>query len=113
MNEELTEIIAAIINSKKKKNDEKINQVVDYIVSNCKIKVRKEKAKFIGIENADTKLSPQCAIIHAELLKNPEGLTFKEWVAAVEGKIITKQPIDRVVMFYKTQLNGLKLIQVI
>jgi len=112
MNEELTQAIASIINSKKK-NEEKINQVVDYIVSNCKVKVRKEKAKFIGIENVDAKLSPQCAIIHAELLKNPEGLTFKEWVTAVEGKIVTKQPIERVVMFYKTQLNGMKLIQVV
>jgi hypothetical protein len=112
MNEELNEIIKSIINSKKK-NDDKINQIVDYIVSNCKVKIRKEKAKFIGIENVNTKLSPQCAIIHAELLNNPDGLTFKEWVTAVEGKITTKQPIERVVMFYKTQLNGLKLIQVI
>jgi hypothetical protein len=112
MNEELTQIVASIINSKKK-NDEKIGQIVDYIVSNCKVKVRKEKARFIGVFAADTKLSPQCAIIHEELLKYPEGLTFKEWVTAVEGKIVTKQPIERVVMFYKTQLNGLKLITVV
>jgi hypothetical protein len=112
MTEELTQIIASIVNSKKK-NDDKVSQIVDYITANCKIKIRKEKTWFIGVENVDAKLSPQCAIIHAELLKHPDGLTFREWVTVVESKITTKQPIERVVMFYKTQLNGLKLIQVI
>jgi hypothetical protein len=112
MNTQMHADVSSIINSKKK-SDEKISAILALIEANCKVKVRKEKAKFIGVENVDAKLSPQCAIIHAELLKNPEGLTFADWVTAVEGKITTKQPTERVVMFYKTRLNGLKLIQVI
>lgn len=107
--------IAAIITSKKK-SDAKIKDILDLInerFTERRVQL-KPKARFLGIEEVPEglKLPPQAKIILDVLPTEGEGLTFAEWVEKVEGKIKTNQPVQRVVMFYKTKLNSDKLLVV-
>jgi hypothetical protein len=112
----MKEQIEAIVNSKNK-SDKKVEDILNII--NEKFVERKvslkPKSRFLRVEELpeEIKLPPQAKIILDILPTEGEGITFAEWVNKVEGKINTKQPIERVVMFYKTRLNLDKLLQVV
>lgn len=111
MEDQLTVIIKS-----KKKSEEKVKEILALISEKFverKVSL-KPKSRFLSKELPDeVTLPPQARIILNQLPTEGEGLTFAEWVAKVEGKIQTRQPIERVVMFYKTRLNSDNLLQVI
>ena len=107
--------IMEIVKSKKK-SEEKVKAILDLISEKFverKVSL-KPKSRFLCKEiPEDLKLPPQAKIILDQLPNEGDGLTFAEWVAKVEGKIQTRQPLERVVMFYKTRLNSDNLLQVL
>lgn len=107
--------IMEIVKSKKKSED-KVKEILDLISEKFverKVSL-KPKSRFLCKEiPADLKLPPQAKIILDQLPNEGDGLTFAEWVAKVEGKIQTRQPLERVVMFYKTRLNSDNLLKVL
>jgi hypothetical protein len=109
------DIIMTIVKSNDRSED-KVKDILEVISERYverKVSL-KPKSRFLCKEiPADLKLPPQAKIILDQLPNEGEGLTFAEWVAKVEGKIQTRQPLERVVMFYKTRLNSDNLLQVL
>lgn len=111
----MKEQIEAIVKSKNK-SDKKVDDILK-IINERFVQRRvmlKPKSRFLRVEELpeEVKLPPQAKIILDILPCEGEGITFSEWVERVEGKLKTNQPIQRVVMFYKTKLNSDKLIVV-
>lgn len=111
----MKEQIESIIKSKRK-SEQKVDdilKIIDERFIQRKVML-KPKSRFLRVKELpeELKLPPQAKIILDVLPCEGEGITFTEWVEKVEGKLKTNQPIQRVVMFYKTKLNLDKLVVV-
>ena len=111
----MKEQLIAIVGSKKK-SEVKVEEILNLIserFTERRVQL-KPKSRFLGVEELpeEIKLPPQAKIILDVLPTEGDGITFKEWVEKVEGKLKTNQPVQRVVMFYKTKLNSEKLLVV-
>lgn len=50
------------------------------------------------------KLAPQARVIVNVLADHPKGLTREDLCKALEGKLVTRQPIGRIVTYYQKNL---------
>lgn len=61
--------------------------------------------KFVKAVDATAKLAPQARVIVNVLSEHKDGLTREDLCKALDGKLVTRQPIGRIVTYYQKLLT--------